>query len=61
LVDPAARARAERPWIRIDIVLRASTIWGKELTMPSREAWTRWARETTLRLERIDPIFTVGP
>jgi hypothetical protein len=24
--------------------------------VPSREAWTRWGRETTLRLERIDPI-----
>ena len=30
--------------------------WGKEIAVPPREAWTRWARETTLRLERIDPI-----
>ena len=29
---------------------------GKEIPVPLREAWTRWARETTLRLERIDPI-----
>lgn len=57
LLGPDRRnARTERPWLRIDITLRASTIWGKEIPVPPREAWTRWARETTLRLERIDPV-----
>jgi len=49
-------ARTERPWLRVDVTLRASTMWGKEIPLPSPAAWASWARETTLRLEKIDPV-----
>jgi hypothetical protein len=31
-------------------------MWGKEIPLPSPAAWASWARETTLRLEKIDPV-----
>ncbi|MEO7590103.1 MAG: hypothetical protein ABI134_02720, partial [Byssovorax sp.] len=46
----------DRPWLRVDIVLRASTPYGKPLPLPNRPAWARWVRETMGRLERIEPI-----
>ncbi len=51
------RARTAHPWLRVDVTLRASTLWGKELALPPPHAWQRWARETLGRLESIEPIL----
>lgn len=51
--------RTEAPWLRVDVTLRASTEWGKELTLPSVEVWRNWARETTARLENIEPLLPI--
>lgn len=47
---------AALPRVRIDLKLHASLPWGKPLPMPSRSAWSSWARETMGRLEHIDPL-----
>jgi hypothetical protein len=44
------------PWVRVDIVLRATLPWGQPLPMPAPERWARWARETTVRLGELDPV-----
>ncbi len=46
-----------RPWLRVDVTLRASVVWGKELRLPAGSAWQRWAREILGRLERIEPLL----
>jgi len=57
LLGPDKReTKTKRPWLRVDVTLRASTQWGKEIPLPPQAAWASWARATTLRLERIDPI-----
>jgi hypothetical protein len=45
------------PWLRVDVTLRASTMWGKEIPLPAAPAWQRWARETLGRLECIEPVI----
>jgi hypothetical protein len=50
------RVRTERPWIRVDVTLRATTLWGKEVAMPGPSTWAAWAREAFARLESIEPI-----
>jgi hypothetical protein len=49
--------RTAHPWLRVDVTLRASTQWGKELALPPPHAWQRWARETLGRLETIEPLL----
>jgi hypothetical protein len=51
------KVKTDRPWLRVDIVLRASTPYGKPLPMPSKAAWTKWVREAMGRLERIEPVI----
>ncbi len=46
----------DRPWLRVDIALRATAPYGKPLPLPNKPAWARWAREAMGRLERIEPI-----
>jgi hypothetical protein len=50
------KVRTERPWLRVDVTLRASLESGKAIPMPSPSAWRKWAREAIGRLERIEPV-----
>jgi hypothetical protein len=43
--------------LRVDVTLRASTMWGKEIPLPSPSAWQGWARETLGRLESIESVI----
>lgn len=46
----------ERPWLRVDLVLRAGLEYGKWLPMPSPAVWARWMEEVTGRLENVEPL-----
>ncbi len=54
--DNVRKLRTERPWLRVDVTLRASLQFGKAIPMPSPRAWMKWAREAIGGLERIEPI-----
>jgi hypothetical protein len=56
-LERTRRPRTERPWLRVDVTLRASTAWGQEIRLPPGPAWQRWARATLDRLERIEPVI----
>jgi hypothetical protein len=58
-VDRGQYPRTEVPWVRVDVMLRASTEWGKELPLPAAEVWKNWARETLGRLENIEPLLPI--
>lgn len=51
--------RTEAPGLRVDVTLRASTMWGKELPLPSAEVWKSWAREVRGRLQNVEPILPI--
>jgi hypothetical protein len=51
------RIETDRPWLRVDIVLRASTPYGKPLPLPANAIWARWVREAMGRLESIEPMI----
>ncbi len=40
----------ERPWLRVDVTLRANLPLDSPLPMPGAEAWRRWVAEVTARL-----------
>jgi hypothetical protein len=46
----------ERPWLRVDLVLRAGLEYGKWLPMPSTAVWARWMQEVTGRLDNVEPL-----
>lgn len=50
------RVRTERPWLRVDVSLRASLPYGNPIPMPSGSAWTKWARETIGRLDCLESV-----
>ena len=54
--ERAAKAKTERPRLRVDVSMRASLPWGKAIPMPTPSAWTKWAREVHGRLEDIEPL-----
>ncbi len=54
--EAAYKLETERPYLRIDIKLTASSPYGKPLPLPSKQAWAAWIRETMGRLERIEPL-----
>ena len=54
--DAVRKVRTERPWLRVDVTLRASLPYGNGIPMPSPSAWSKWAREAIGRLERIEPV-----
>jgi len=57
LGDDAEDMDTDRPFLRIDIKLSASTPHDKPLPMPSQPKWAAWARETLVRLERVEPLL----
>ncbi|HEY9593899.1 MAG TPA: hypothetical protein VHE79_05440, partial [Spirochaetia bacterium] len=52
----AADMVPELPHLRVDLKLNASMPWGKPLPMPTKAAWSSWAREVMGRLESIEPL-----
>jgi hypothetical protein len=58
-LERTRKPRTELPWLRVDVTLRASTMWGHEIPLPASAAWQRWARETLGRLESIEPVIPV--
>lgn len=54
--DNVRRVRTQRPWIRVDVTLRSSALWGKEIPMPGPRTWAAWAREAVDRLESTEPV-----
>lgn len=48
----------ERPWLRVDVKLRATLEAGKSIPMPAAKTWTRWSREAIGRLENVEPLVT---
>ncbi len=56
-LDRSRKPRTEKPFLRVDVTLRASTEWGKEIALPAPSAWQAWARETLGRLESIEPVI----
>ncbi len=54
--ESAYDLETEQPWLRIDIKLNASLPYDKPLPMPSKAAWSAWARETMGRLDDIEPL-----
>jgi hypothetical protein len=56
-LERSRKPRTEKPWLRVDVTLKASTMWGKEIALPPPTAWQRWARETLGRLESIEPVI----
>lgn len=55
--DGSGEVQTDKPSLRVDITLRASTPYGKPLPMPNQAAWARWVREAMGRLERIEPVI----
>jgi hypothetical protein len=47
----------EKPYLRVDIKLRASAPFDKPLPMPAKAAWAKWVEETMARLDRIEPLL----
>lgn len=58
-VDREQYPRTEVPSLRVDVTLRASTEWGKEIPLPSAEVCKNWARETISRLENVEPLLPI--
>jgi hypothetical protein len=48
---------SEKPYLRVDIKLRASAPFDKPLPMPAKAAWAKWVEETMARLARIEPLL----
>lgn len=46
-----------RPWLRVDIKLSATLMYGHPIAMPTPKAWAAWAREVLGRLENIEPLL----
>ncbi len=56
--EEARDAETERPWIRVDIKLRAGLEWGKGIAMPTAPVWAKWSREALGRLESIERLVS---
>ncbi len=46
-----------KPWLRVDIKLSATLMYGQPIAMPTPKAWAAWAREVLGRLENIEPLL----
>jgi hypothetical protein len=54
--EDSHEAETEKPWLRVDIALRAAAPYGNPLPMPAKATWVQWVREAIGRLERIEPV-----
>jgi hypothetical protein len=57
--DHSTRSRTARPWLRVDIALRASLPLRQPLPMPSRPMWAAWTRDVMETLETRAPLIPV--
>ncbi len=57
LLGTRAAPKTAKPWMRIDIKLSATLMYGKPIAMPKPKAWAAWAREVLGRLENIEPLL----
>lgn len=51
---------SERPYLRIDLDLHASVMFGKSLPVPAAKTWAMWSKEAMTRLENVEPLITEG-
>jgi hypothetical protein len=58
LGDDAREEETERPWLRIDVSIRAGLAWGKGVPMPTPATWRKWSREALGRLEQIESLVS---
>jgi hypothetical protein len=58
LGEEAREEATERPWLRVDIELRAGLEWGKGIPMPAPATWAKWSREALGRLENIERLVS---
>jgi hypothetical protein len=56
--EDADAVETERPWLRIDIKLRAGLEFGKSIPMPPPSTWAKWSREAIGRLENIERLVS---
>ncbi len=56
--EDAHSVETERPWLRIDIELRAGLEFGKSIPLPSPATWAKWNREATGRLRGVERLVT---
>jgi hypothetical protein len=62
LVELLGRESAEgidtvAPCLRVDVILRASAPYDSPIPMPKPSAWAAWVKETTGRLEDVEPLL----
>ena len=53
----ASHTDTARPWLRVDVTLRAHVQRERALPMPGKAAWSRWAREALGRLEGVERLL----
>jgi hypothetical protein len=59
--EAGARVETERPWLRIDLELRAGFEAGQSMAMPSVATWTTWSRAARPRLQGDARLVTGDP
>ncbi len=57
LLGSRATPKTAKPWLRIDIKLSATLMYGQPIALPTPKAWAAWAREVLGRLENIEPLL----
>jgi hypothetical protein len=55
--EAVGRTRTDRPWMRIDISLRASLPFESPMPLPSRARWALWTRDVIYTLESRTPLI----
>ncbi len=56
LGEDASEIVTEPGWIRVDLVLHATTPYGKPASMPERSAWSEWTSEVTARMNEVERL-----
>jgi hypothetical protein len=56
--EAGARVKTERPWLRIDLELRAGLEAGQSIAMPSPATWATWHRAVTSQLRGAARLVT---
>lgn len=57
LLGDRAKVRTEKPWLRVDLALRAALGSSQLLPMPTPATWKAWAVETISRLDSIERLI----
>ncbi len=54
--EDAHETGTDRPWLRVDIKLRASLPMDAPMPMPHRRIWDRWLKEVS---KKVEPLLSV--